>query len=279
MKKVKIIPNPTHEIWKKVRGPFRVIHCPAHDWERYDVQSAGCRKCGALHTCKIHLCDNDCPLVRLDDYSTCCTITGFCIPTVRYSDCEYVESVSYVQPKEVGNSSKVLYDEVLSLVRWFLTSKFSIACKTNEVNKSLTRVNATSLKVLKQFKMTQAASRRPMCFLTAFAQTLHQLKLRRFSRASQELCSFCATHITTCLNKLCLANLPNRKANVVFGMLYLMKQGLVIQNTQWLPKTPELANCLPHETNLDKVYKLSMKLVCETENEIKLALRHQVKLI
>lgn len=256
-----------------------MIACSNHDWERYDVQSAGCKRCGALHTCNIHLCDNNCSLVRLEDYSTCCTITGFCLPTVRYSDCEYVESVSYPVGKESGCHAKLPFDEVLSLVKWFLTSKFSIVCKTNEVNKSLSRVNATSLKVLKHLKMTTPCARRPVCFLTALAQTLHQLKLKRFSRASQELCAFCATHITTCLNKLCLVNLSNRKANVVFGMLYLMKQGLVIQNTQWLPRTPELAHCLPHETNLDKVYKLSMKLVCETENEIKLALRHQVKLI
>jgi hypothetical protein len=114
--------------------------------------------------------------------------------------------------------------------------------------------------------------------LTVLAQTMHQLKLKVFKRASQELCLFCAGHITQCLNNLKLINVQNRKVNLVLGMLYLMKQGLVIQNKQWLPKTPELSHCLPHETNLEKVFKLSMKLVCETENEIKLALRQQVKL-
>lgn len=271
--------DPVHSIWKSVRGPFRTYQCANHTWERYDVQRAGCLKCGAAHVCKIHLCENDCSLEKLSDCSICCTITGFCIPTVRYSDNEYVEGVSYAPLKDPSKLCQVMLDEVLILVKWFLLSNFSLACKKNEINKIISRAHATSIKVFKQQKMSMPPSAKHVCFLTLFAQTMHQLKLKSFSRATHDLCLFCAQNITQCLNKLQLANVQNRKSNLVLGMLYLMKQGLVIQNTQWLPKVPELASCLPHETNLDKVYKLSMKLVCETENEIKLALRHQVKLV
>lgn len=277
--KVKKQIDPVHSIWRTVRGPFRVIQCNGHEWERYDIQRAGCLKCGCQHRCRDHLFESECSLVRLDDCSTCCTITGFCIPTVRYSDNEYIENITYAPVKEAGRHTKVVFDEVLSLVKWFLTSNFSVSCKKNEVNKILARVHVTSLKLLKQQKAKCLLIGQPPCFLTAFAQTMHHMKMKSFCRASHQLCMFCATHITQCLNNLQLVNVHNRKSNLVLGMLYLMKQGLVIQNTQWLPRTPELASCLPHETNLDKVYKLSMKLVCETENEIKLALRHKVKLV
>jgi len=275
----KKIEDPVHSIWKCVRGPFRIIKCQNHFWERYDVQKAGCLKCGAAHVCKVHLCDNECPLEKLSDCSICCTITGFCIPTLRHSDNEYVEGVSYAQVKDHTKINQVTIDEVLALVKWFLLSNFSLACKKNEINKIISRAHATSVKIFKQQKMNLSSTPKQACFLTAFAQTMHHLKLKSFSRANHDLCLFCAQNITQCLNKLQLANVQNRKSNLVLGMLYLMKQGLVIQNTQWLPRVPELASCLPHETNLDKVYKLSMKLVCETENEIKLALRHQVKLV
>lgn len=271
--------DPVHLIWKCVRGPFRKYQCANHEWERYDVQNAGCLKCGALHVCRVHLCESDCPLEKLSDCSICCTITGFCIPTVRYSDNEYIEGVSYVSTKDHSKASQVTLDEVLVLVKWFLLSTFSLLCKKNEINKILVRAHSASIKIFKQQKMSLSSTPQHVCFLSAFAQTMHQLKLKSFSKATHELCLFCAQNITQCLNKLQLANIQNRKSNLVLGMLYLMKQGLVIQNTQWLPKVPELASCLPHETNLDKVYKLSMKLVCETENEIKLALRHQVKLV
>lgn len=272
-------PDPLHSIWRKVRGPFRVIRCAEHAWERYDVQSAGCLRCGAHHACKVHLDESDCPLVRMDDCSICCTITGFCVPAVRYSDKEYVEGVSYAHPKDEARHSKVLFDEVLALIKWFLSGSLSVACKKDEVDKSLSRVHTASVKILKHQKLHPPRGKLQLpCLLTVIAQTVHQLKLKLLSRPTHDLCVFCATHITQCLNNLKLANTQSRKVNLILGMLYLMKQGLVIQNKQWLPRTPELAHCLPHETSLEKVFKLSMKLVCETENEIKLALRQQVKL-
>jgi hypothetical protein len=271
-----------HCIWRKLRGPFRVISCQEHSWERYDVQNAGCLKCGAHHNCKVVLDESDCKLVQTDDCSICCTITGFCVPAVRYSNCEYVQDVFYTHVKGPDlKQCKVLFDEVLSLVKWFLTGTLSIACKRDEVNKTIARIQSASVKALKTQKIKQGGSSERVtipCFLTVFAQTMHHLKLKLCSRASNDLCMFCATHITQCLNNLKLANAQSRKVNLILGMLYLMKQGLVIQNKQWLPKTPELTHCLPHETSLEKTFKLSMKLVCETENEIKLALRQEVKL-
>lgn len=273
--------DPLHSVWRKVRGPFRTIKCQKHAWERYDIQRAGCRNCGAQHSCKATLFESDCDLVHLDDGGVCCSITGFCIPVVRYSDNEYLEGVSYTHDREGVKQSKVTFDEVMAIVKWFLVGSLSISCKKEEVDRSIARVQTTSVKVLKQHKLAtaHAPAKRLPCFLAMLAQTLHQLKLKHFCRPSHSICSFCATHITQCLNTLKPTNMHSRKVNLVLGMLYLMKQGLVIQNKQWLPKTPELINCLPHETSLEKVFKLSMKLVCETENEIKLALRQQVKLV
>lgn len=272
--------HPLHCIWKKIRGPFRVIKCTEHVWERYDVQNAGCLKCGAHHQCKVVLDESDCPLIRTEDCSLCCTITGFCVPTVRYSDCEYLDGVSYTHVKcPDGKHCKVQFDEVLGMVKWFLTGRQSVECRKDEVDKTVARIHSASIKAFKQQKLTATSRQANLpCLLTVVAQTLHCLKLKLYCRATHELCAFCAQHITQCLNNLRLANAQNRKVNLILGMLYLMKQGLVIQNKQWLPKTPELVRCLPHETSLEKVFKLSMKLVCETENEIKLALRQQVKL-
>lgn len=265
-----------------MRGPFRILKCKSHNWERYDVQNAGCLSCGAHHKCESSLGVGDCPLVRMDDCSICCTITGYCLPTVRYSDCEYVEGVSYKHCKTTDSKyTGVCFDDVLSVIKWFLLGSLSVECKREEVDKIVARVHCSSVRVFKTKKMLSATHKADPtlpCILSVMAQTLHQLKLKLYSRSSHELCAFCAKHITQCLNDLQLINTQNRKVNLILGMLYLMKQGLVIQNKQWLPKTPELAQCLPHETSLEKVFKLSMKLVCETENEIKLALRQQVKL-
>jgi len=272
-----------HFIWRKARGPFRVVMCTKHNWERYDVQRAGCKLCGAQHCCSSSMVNNTCPLVQLDDGGVCCPLTGYCAPVVRYSEKEYVENVTYQRPKQEAQqpSFRMLYDEVLHLVKWFLTGQLSFSCKADEASKTVTRLHSLFIKMLKQHKLSTARhpERSLPCVCTVLAQTIHQQKPKHLERASEELCKFCATHISQCLNGLCLNNAQNRRVNLVVGMLYLMKQGLVIQNVQWLPKVPDLCHCLPHETSLEKVFKLSMKLVCETENEIKLALRQRVQLL
>ena len=137
------------------------------------------------------------------------------------------------------------------------------------------------MRTLKQQKMDTARSEPPTlpCLPSVLADTLHVLRPRQCSRATPQLCRFCAQHITRCLLNLRLGGAQSKRVSLVIGLLYLMKQGLTIQNVQWLPRVPSLQQCLPHETCLEKMFKLSMKLVCETENEIKLALRQRVKML
>lgn len=281
MKQVSDLSRGMHVIWRKVRGPFRVIACKDHDWEMYDIQHAGCLRCGVMHCCGSGLDDNDCPLVHLEDGGVCCPITGFCAPVVRYSDNEFVKNVTYTRAKTERPQQQLLFDEVLHLVKWFLLGNLSVLCKVDETNRIVSRIHTCFVKMLKQHKLSMArnSSKSLPCICTVLAQTTFLQKPKHLERPSEDLSNFCAVHISQCLNSLSLINVQNRRVNLVVGMLYLMKQGLVIQNIQWLPKVPALCHCLPHETSLEKIFNLSMKLVCETENEIKLALRQKVKLL
>jgi hypothetical protein len=270
-----------HAIWRQARGPFHTLDCgDKHDWERYDAHKAGCLRCGIEHECSPHLIDSVCPLAHLDDGSVCCTITGFVTPNVRYGKNEYVDHA--VRPEEKAATIQPdIFDEVLGIVQWFLSGAVSVACKQDEVSRTLARCHSLTIKILKQHKMDtskQPQSQLP-CLPVILADTLHALRPRQCSRATAHLCHFCADHITKCLLNLRLGGVPGKRVGLVVGLLYLMKQGLTIQNVQWLPRVPSLQQCLPHETCLEKMFKLSMKLVCETENEIKLALRQRVKML
>lgn len=274
-----------HSTWHRVRGPFRSVSCDQHTWERFDIQGAGCLMCGAAHECKTHLTDNcECPLAHLRSGDICCTITGYCLPVVRYSKCEYVDhcaahaaSSGRPQHQQVAN----LADEVDTIVNWFLLGAASQGCKIEEVDRTLARCHAHVVKALKLHKMETAGEEKRClpCLPAILAQTMHNVKPKHSLVASEELCRFCSQHITKCLLNLNLAGVQAKRVSTVVGLLYLMKQGLTIQNVQWLPRVPSLVNCLPHETCLEKTFKLSMKLVCETENEVKLALRQRVKLL
>jgi len=111
--------------------------------------------------------------------------------------------------------------------------------------------------------------------VAALGHTLHVLRPQRIAAPTRRLCAFCAQHIARCLRGLDLRPCAHKRVSLVVGLLYLMKQGLVIHGIQWLPRCPSLAHCLPHETCLEKGFKLSTKLVCETENEVKLVLRQR----
>ena len=102
-----------------------------HTWERFDYDRAGCLKCGTLHCCGSTTSNSRCPLETTEDGSVCCTWTVFCVPTVRYSDCEYVEH--YYPDISRSNSraeqrlfwSEVLFEHVQGVVFNFLLGKES----------------------------------------------------------------------------------------------------------------------------------------------------------
>lgn len=266
-----------HAIWRQVRGPFRVLHCPGHTWERYDVNLAGCLACGAEHRCRTDAVQSTCPLVSLDDGSVCCTVTGYCPPVVRYSKEEYLE---VFVPQEAPSAQDCnLYQEVLDITEWFLMGAATRACKQEETLRSLNRFGCNMVKTLKQQKLDAVRRGRAQlaCIPEAVAHALHNMRPQRVAAPTKELCCFCAEHISKCLKALKLAPPPHKRVNMVVGLLYLMKKGLVIKDTQWLPRTASLSHCLPHETCLEKIFKLPMKLVCETENEVKLALRQRIR--
>jgi hypothetical protein len=266
-----------HPVWLRIRGPFRCLHCPTHSWERYDVSAAGCLRCGCEHRCANSVADSTCPLVTLDDGGVCCPITGYCPPVVRYAKSEYSEQ--FVPQEAPSCPDTNLHQEVHGITEWFLLGGVTRACKQEEMNRSLNRFACVVIKTLKQQKLepTQRTRAQLPCIPSVLAQSLHTVRLQRIMSPSKELCSFCAQHITKCMLALKITPPPHRRVHMVVGLLYLMKQGLVIQDTQWLPRTPTLTHCLPHETCLDKTFNLSMKLVCETENEVKLVLRQRVQ--
>jgi len=47
----------------------------------------------------------------------------------------------------------------------------------------------------------------------------------------------------------------------------------------WLPRFNILNYCLPHENSLEKYFGYSIKIVCETENEVKSILRSRNKIL
>lgn len=263
----------SHEVWRKVRRPFRYPSCKTCTWEVYDINQAGCLKCGTHHLCKGNSVDNVCPLIQCDDRSRVCTITGLVLPEVRHAVDEYMDTTNHVERVVTE------YDmggEVLSVVSGLLLGKRAIYCREQENGKQYARLTQHIHKSLRFFKMTNPGKKPVLPHI--LAQSISQEKYWRFiEAASDNLVQHCARNITECLLKLksngARVMQGGKLKDMVCGMLYMLKTGLVFKNQVLLCAIPEVDRCLPHENKIEAYFGISSKVICMTENEVKLIFR------
>ena len=53
----------------------------------------------------------------------------------------------------------------------------------------------------------------------------------------------------------------------------MLKHGLVFRDQVLLTAIPEVDRCLPHENKIEAYFGISSKVICMTENEVKLVFR------
>ena len=258
-----------HGVWRRARGPFHVVTCVQHRWEQYDVDRAGCLCCGLRHACSDNVHTTVCPLETLDDGTVGCLVTGMCMRCIRYCDKEYVEHAYPLLPTVVSQHS--LDQTVYSVVYSFLHGAKTVHAREALVRRQVAAVNAAVARHMRQAKML-CEWRRP-CLVDAIAWALHSVKPVACAPPGANVVQRCVDVIALRLAELGHGVLAASLPRLVVGMLYLMKQGLCFRGSTWLPRVEGLCACLPCESQLPRIMSMSPKLVCETENEIKMALR------
>jgi hypothetical protein len=263
----------SHDIWRRVRRPFRYPSCRACVWEVYDANQAGCLKCGKMHRCDTNAVDNRCPLVTCDDLSRVCEITGMVLPEVRHARDEFMDHVVF---DEKAVQSTDTEEVVHGMVSRLLLSRKAQQCREKENAKQYARLNQHLYKQMKCFKLTHPERAPNICHILAAA--IAQEKMWRFiSSASEPLAQACSRHITRCIVELrakgSKISIGQRVQDLVCGLLYMLKHGLNYQDRVLLPMISEVERCLPHENKIESYFGISSKVICMTENEVKLVFR------
>ena len=272
-----------HTLWTKLRGPFFSLGCrheSEHVWEQFDCNKAGCLQCGHIHQC----CDNVsfnkcCRLEQQPDGSFSCTITGLSVACIRVGTREFFDHCVF-EKKEYSDERSAweqTYDEVNYVVNNFFCHNNMTLCKNKEHKKKIHRIQSAAVVYLKTFKLKNPG--RGVLFHDMLAYAIHRAKVPYSTDPSPELIDQCVTNISRAVIDLHLQKSTNDRANIIIGMLYLMKSGLEYQREFWLPKVPGLNNCLPHENSLEKCFDISVKIICDTENTIKMILRGRRKML
>jgi hypothetical protein len=262
-----------HQVWRKVRKPFRYPSCRACTWEAYDAQQAGCLKCGRHHFCHANAVDNTCPLIMCDDRTRVCQITGFVLPEVRHAASEFCDTTHFSDKPPPDNS---LNREVTAVVYSLLTGERARRCRENENARQYTKLSHHLYRQMRVFKALHP-NRLP-CVCQLLSSAIQQERYWRFiEQAGEDLIEHCAETITNCLRELRLKGsrmiYGSRLREMVCGMLYMLKHGLTYRDRILLQCIPEVDRCLPHENKIEAYFGISSKVICMTENEVKLVFR------
>ena len=242
----------------------------------YDANQAGCLKCGQHHLCHANAVDSTCPLILCDDRTRVCDITGFVLPEVRHAAGEYSDTVAYTDRAAIPPEQGELESEVRCMVASLLLGERARRCREQENAKQHARLAQHMQKQLRVFKLTHPGEL--PCVCRALACAMGQERYWRFiEEASEDLVRHCAHHIALCLLQLRARGVrltPGpRLQDLVCGMLYMLKHGLVFRDQVLLSAIPEVDKCLPHENKIEAYFGISSKVICMTENEVKLVFR------
>lgn len=269
-----------YEIWRRLRKPFRYPSCRTCIWEAFDSAEAGCLRCGKHHVCYTNAVDCKCPLIECDDRTRVCTITGLILHEVRHAKEEYVGGTTCVNYTRVSSNCHAPQtgniDEVLHVVRFFLASRRTQGCRDTENAKQTLRLSNHMLRQMKSFKLTKPGHTPNVCAILGSA--ISQEKYWRFiEQASDDLVCKAAQAIHKCMldmQKRGMKITPGaRTRDLVCGLIYMLKHGLIYHDRMILAHIPEVERCLPHENKVETYFGVSSKVICMTENEVKLIFR------
>ena len=280
-------PDKEYLLWHTVRAPFHRLTCAPshrHQWERFDYDMAGCLMCGTLHKCEgypgvsVAKGGCTCPLETCEDGSICCTTTGYCFPVVRCAATEYTDTceaggmhVDEVSVRQVLRMERVV-GGVHVAVREFMLGTKSVQWRRQYRATLLADAERTLVRMYTRRR--RSLSDGTLNVPTLFANVLHALRPRPCVVPSDAFVDMCSERVAWCITDLYRQNTGKiHLEQLTVGLLYLMVQGVSYKGNTWLEPLPALQWMLPPVTVICKTYGMSSKLLCNTENEVKLALR------
>jgi len=283
--------DPIDAIWLQLRRPFawpQKGH--ACQWERFDVDRAGCLRCGRLHRCASGMVGCSCPLVETDDGGHACTITGLCIAEVRICPSEYVDHAVFETAPGASTAMRhsfedeQLHDRVQCIVGNFLLSPGTLACRRLELRKFIQKRHQAMWRVLKQRKRDDPYRLPDLCSVVSEVAVLEppprgliQILSGSSRRDAAAVVRQSSAGIAAGVMQIYRMGFRkiyqgNKFDSMVIGMLYMLRTGLSAGDAFSLPTVPYINEFLPSETYLNSL-GVSNKVICDTENEIKSCIR------
>lgn len=275
---------PAHSIWKLLRHPFTVPTWAEHEhqWDTYDVNCAGCLECGTHHWCS-----ENCKAVECEDNSFVCPITGYCLPRTRTSATEYTDNFVETRKQTEDNTDEIanLGDVIESHVRFALCSQETRQTLLEEQVSLVNRKTSVFIRICRREKQRSMCKTPPNMISLAEELAFSTQQFRQPAILSEDqlsgICQQCSTGITRLfvLMKFLKSNTTETRIfTLTIGLLYMMREGITCNDSVLLPQMYILSRVLPLENAMPKLFNMRTKIVTETENITKMAIRKLSKL-
>jgi hypothetical protein len=263
-----------HSVWKQVRGPFlvpEICHtCGTDDWENFDVDKAGCTKCGRLHACVLQNCHAEETRSHF-----VCPITGFVTKKAVFQNTIVIDRSQEVM-NALPHRRWVCKDQVECIFRNLTRSDTWNKCMCKESRRINMKMSNMFQRVAKEWK---ADGKQPN-IVNMFTEVRNRMGYIRIpvmnldNKDYNYIMGVCVDHIiqfTHTFRKQLSALVPMAKIHsLIIGLIYMLRQGIVIVNSLViLPQIPILRQILPMETCLKTYFQIPCKIITETENLVK----------
>ena len=255
------------ENWKFFKKPFVLPQTciPFHKckWEVFATGKAGCVLCGNIHACSS---SSNCPLIEIED-GYVCSLTGVVTYARRLEDREFHTTCAMISESYHESNNDMKTVEIEPILHEILLS--------DKAKKAfLLRVQKEYSRFCQEFSLLVKNDQHPIDALAQVLKTESRKTLKFCRQSRRKLLRKCIQPILK-VWKFC-EKFVKRNADLrsyVFGLLYIMKRGLVVQNVPFIPRFDELNEILPNETHLSKCFNFKSRLLTDTENRVKYFLR------
>ena len=271
--------NVNVRIWKMLNAPFPLPPCSfkyhSCEWEAIDVDLYGCKLCSSLHHCGKGQCVKY--TVACEDYEVC-SISGLCLRTTKAcAEQEFFDTVLYTQNsrhlQKLSKMENIDFSFIETYVHELLLSPKTFElweAKFNKIHSQICKeIEAEfdpNASFLAQFEKSMTGAIQRHNFSFGWNEALRRNIARKCVDQIHHTLSLCSSNIK-------LGIRPNELRNTVFGLVYLMRQGIIFANVSVIPKIENLFYFLPTESSLQKAYNFKPKYITDVENRCKFGFR------
>lgn len=266
-------------LWVKMNFPFVLppLSYKYHKckWCRIQQDIFGCSLCGEIHRCS---CTNCKPFVTVTDEYEICTISGICLRTSQPSNGqEFHDQIlywpdagmnKYTERHHVPDEFQIksFIEELLLSAECYTLWQMKIKKIHAMICKSIETEFAKNVSFIDQFEHLIADIVAKQNVLFAFNRPLRETVAAECVDKILHILSLCSRQFK-------LGTKQNDLRNTVFGLMYLMREGVTFANVSVVPKINSLIYLLPAESCLFKSFHFKPKFITDIENRCKYGFR------